>query len=252
MPFLVDSEPRPGADLMRRDAERFATQEADPARPAAMLLYRWDRPTLSFGYAQDPEREFDMAAVRRARMPWVRRPTGGRAILHANEWTYSVVGAIGDVRFGGTARAAFDAVTAVVRQALCELGIPVDPPGAARTAFRSSPVTRTACFASTWGHEITCHGRKLAGSAQRRGRRAFLQQGTILVGPGHAGLAEWTRLGGADRRALAESIRSATLTVAHFLGSGAEFSRFATCLHRAWSESIRPDPRSLDREVAET
>lgn len=237
---------------MARDEARFHEQERAPSEPATLCLYRWERPTLSFGYAQDPETEFDLEALGRAGVPWVRRPTGGRAILHADEWTYSVIGGLDDARLGGPLRRTYAAVTSVVRQALEDLGVQPDPPSSRPPRGRGG-AARTACFASAWGHEITVRGRKLVGSAQRRGRNAFLQQGTILVGPGHEELAAFARATAAERRVLRESLLASTVTVSSLVEGTAEFARFAACLAAAWRAGPPAQaPPSLDREGVET
>ncbi|MBM51661.1 MAG: hypothetical protein CL485_01415, partial [Acidobacteria bacterium] len=66
----------------------------DPFGGWTLRLYRWDRPTISLGYAQPHEQGIDAVVARRLGIPVVRRPTGGRAVLHADELTYALAGPV--------------------------------------------------------------------------------------------------------------------------------------------------------------
>lgn len=229
MAFQIDATPRSGEFLMRRDAERLALQEARPRTPASLLLYRWARPTLSLGHGQILARDFDPQAIERDGVPVVRRPTGGRAILHADEWTMSLVAALDDPRFGGSLRETLARVGGLVRAALGEIGVETDDPRPPRPAG-SDPRLSAACFASAWGFEVLRNGRKLAGSAQRRLRRSFLHQGTILVGGGHEALVNWLRRPPGEREALAATLLASTTSVRAILGREPSFEAFGAAL----------------------
>lgn len=233
MSFHVDDRPLEGEFLMRRDAARLARQDAEPGTACSLTLYRWARPTLSLGYEQALEPDFDPAALAQLGIPVVRRPTGGRAILHADEWTWSVVGDLADPLLGGSLRRSFGAVSALVRMALADLGVAVDAPGDGPGQRDASPL-RAACFAAAWGHEIRWRGRKLAGGAQRRTRRSFLQQGTLLAGPGHLRLVDAMRLTPAERDAQQRALAASTVTLAEILGPGPDFRAFSRHLEAAW------------------
>src|SRR5262249_61625557 len=88
------------------DAARLEALESDPSLGPSLYLYRWAAPTISLGYAQREERVLDRDAVRHASVPVVRRPTGGRAILHVEEWTYGVAVPLEHPRLGGGGRGA--------------------------------------------------------------------------------------------------------------------------------------------------
>lgn len=240
--FHCDPEPLAGEFLMRRDRERLLALEADPGRGPSLFLYRWREPTVTLGYAQIAERVLDLEAVARAGVPVARRPTGGRAILHADDWTYSAVVPLDDPRFGGGLAASVSRLAAVVAAALAAVGVDCVPAGraAARTARAARAAARTpladepACFALAVGHELTVAGRKLAGSAQRRLTRALLQQGTILAGPGYERLADLLPGEGEPRAAARARLLAATVTVRELTGGRARFEDFARALGHAW------------------
>jgi lipoate-protein ligase A len=218
---------------MERDAERLDALEEDPSLGPSLFLYRWARPTISLGYAQREERVLDPHAVAAAGMPVVRRPTGGRAILHVDEWTYGVAVPLDHPRLGGGLRESLDALSAVVAQALAKVGVDVDskPPAS------PSGAAAEACFDRALGHELSVRGRKLAGAAQRRLSRALLTQGTILAGPGQERLADFLAGDAAAKRRGREKLLAGTVTV-HEVSPRAEFEAFAGALLRAWQEAL--------------
>src|SRR5262249_16906676 len=111
--FHVDELPGQGRFLMERDAARLEALESNPLLGPSLYLYRWAAPTISLGYAQREDRVLDRDAVRAAGIPVVRRPTGGRAILHVEEWTYGVTVPLDHPRLGGGLRESLGALSSV-------------------------------------------------------------------------------------------------------------------------------------------
>ena len=170
---LIVDRPAPGAWNMAADAALWETAQTPGAAPA-LRLYQWDRPTLSLGYAQDAARGLDLDYLAREEIPLVRRPTGGRAVLHHRELTYAVVVPASSSRFGSLTHV-YGFVREALARALVSLGASVDDViehGAGRGAV---------CFTSRARHEIGLNGRKVVGSAQRRAKGAVLQHGSIVL-----------------------------------------------------------------------
>jgi len=139
-----------------------------------LRLYRWERPTLSLG-RNEPAAAYPLDAIRKKGMDVVRRPTGGRAVLHDGELTYAVVAPLG--AWGGP-RAAYQAINEALAAALRSLGAPVQlaPEASGPLAPDAGP-----CFQVPAAGEVVAAGRKLAGSAQARIGSALLQHGSILL-----------------------------------------------------------------------
>ena len=162
---------------------------------AVLRIYRWSCPTVSFGRNEPARARYNSAAGRHAGMAFVRRPTGGRAVLHDQELTYSVVvplktreklggGLRGGLRGGFRApglRATYELINRGLVEALCSLGVP-----ATMAEVRGSPAALESgpCFDEPAPGEVTVAGRKLVGSAQARLEGAILQHGSLLIGPG--------------------------------------------------------------------
>jgi len=235
-----DDTSRPGSEWMARDAVRFARAESGAEVPhASFTWYAWDRPTLTVGTLQDAARDLDLAACARDGIPVVRRPTGGRAVLHADEWTYGAIVPLDHPELGGnlaeSCRALVGLVCAALESAYGVAAAPADGRAAGRAAIAATAGS-AACFARAYGHEAVVGGRKLMGSAQRRGRRVLLQQGSLLVGPGHERLARYLRGAGPElERALAEG----TVTLGALCGGRPDPAPFRTAFARVWEESAR-------------
>jgi lipoate-protein ligase A len=154
--------------------------------PSTFLrFYRWKQPTLSLGFSQKATRIVDFEFCRSRGIQIVRRPTGGKAVLHDQELTYAVVSndseyfPIQDI--SGTYRLIAEALSS----GLNLMGIQTAMAGSP-TRHLSTPHDHTfppfACFALANHHEILWKNRKLIGSAQRRTKQGFLQHGSILIG----------------------------------------------------------------------
>ena len=166
--------------------------------PSVLRLYRWDPPAITLGHNQDPGRELDLPQVRSAGIDVVPRLTGGRAVLHWEELTYSVICREGCGRLGASPGEAYREIGRALVAGLRAFGAPVDlHRREAGQGGRSAPeAPKPPCFASTSKWEVTFRGRKLVGSAQRRIRGAILQHGSILTGPRHLLLGGFLRAAG--------------------------------------------------------
>jgi len=176
---LIDSGPGPGPWNLALDEAIFQSVRTG-ASPPTLRLYRWSAPALSIGYSQDRDRDVDVDACRARGIEVIRRITGGRAVLHDAEVTYSVAVPAGLPGFGTGLDEAYRMVAAGLIAGLRLLGLRAAAPSS-RPRDPSRPHRHAACFAATARHEIAVEGRKLIGSAQRREGGAFLQHGSILL-----------------------------------------------------------------------
>ena len=171
---LIDSGPCPAAYNMALD-EAIATEVRRERVPPTLRFYGWEIPSVSLGSFQKIS-DVDLRYCADNNIPVVRRPTGGRAILHGDELTYSFSAASGGL-FPGGLLDTYRQLSLALRSALCLLGADITM----KTERESGKVlTRSPlCFKSTSYGELSFHGRKLIGSAQRRWKDGFLQQGSI-------------------------------------------------------------------------
>jgi len=150
--------------------------------PPTLRLYGWNRPTLSLGYLQNVTLQVNTELCQTLNIPIVKRPTGGRAILHNDELTYSVIAPTSHPSFFGGLRQTFEVISTALLKSLSQLEIhEVCLKRDGRYGDKRLEVKSPACFASFNLFEIAVKNRKLIGSAQRRTKNAFLQHGSILI-----------------------------------------------------------------------
>jgi lipoate-protein ligase A len=144
--------------------------------PPTLRLYGWDRPSVSIGHFQKIS-EIDTGRCHEKGYNVVRRLTGGRAILHDSELTYSFSAPVGSPPFKGNLLENYRIISDALITALGNLNIGAQISFARkRTALTRNP----SCFRALSFGEITVDGKKIIGSAQKRYSNGFLQQGSIL------------------------------------------------------------------------
>jgi lipoyl(octanoyl) transferase len=148
--------------------------------PPTLRFYRWAPPCLSLGYFQAFD-VVDRDGCRALGFDIVRRPTGGRAILHDRELTYSVVLTASRLGHDDGVLPSYYRLSLALQEGLRRLGVraTLAPQSAATGSRAHGPV----CFDRPSAHEILLDGRKLVGSAQVRRGGALLQHGSILIEP---------------------------------------------------------------------
>src|SRR3990170_8469668 len=143
--------------------------------PSPLRFYAWDPPCISIGYFQKPDERLNGCIVRRI--------TGGRAVYHGNDLSYSVVSGTDNSLFPKNISGTYSAIAIALTAGLRHFGINPDP--VEEKHVRKDSTTRyhktLLCFNTAIRHEITVNGKKLIGSAQRRWPDVFLQHGSILV-----------------------------------------------------------------------
>ncbi len=171
--LIVDAEPRSGAMNMAVDEALLLGVVA--GGPLTLRFYRWSEPTVSVGYFQRDTPELEPGG-RFAGLAWVRRLSGGGAIIHHHELTYSVCVPSAHPLASQPGHLYMEMHLAIAR-ALAEMGLQAEPRGA------GDPANRTfLCFSRGDPRDLVIGGNKVVGSAQRRRQGAILQHGSILLG----------------------------------------------------------------------
>ena len=212
--------------------------------PPTLRLYAWEPPCLSLGRAQ-PLADVDREAVQAAGFDLVRRPTGGRAILHVDELTYSVVAPQREPRVTGGIVESYRRLSAGLVHGLERLGI------AGLVADRRAPPSLTGrggtgvCFEVPSDYEITAGGRKLVGSAQMRAQSVVLQHGAV---PLHGDIARICPL--LTSRPDPTRVRARATTVEEALGRPVTWDEAAEALAAGFAEALnlRLEPGTLTTE----
>jgi lipoyl(octanoyl) transferase len=145
-----------------------------------LRFYQWIRPTLSLGFSQKAERVVDLHYCKVHGIDVVRRPTGGKAVLHHRELTYSVISNDSVVFPIGDISKTYRRIADALQRGLGILGIATTLAQGCGRSTAMGPLA-AACFAISNHFEVLWQNRKLVGSAQRRTKTAFLQHGSILI-----------------------------------------------------------------------
>jgi len=174
---LINSGFQTGAMNMALD-EALLHAVANGTSSPVLRFYRWQPATVTLGYAQSASTDIDLDVCHQAGLDVVRRSTGGRAVLHDNEVTYSVIAPSVSGLFGNSVLNSYRVISEILQRALQQLGLSAKlVPGRPRGGQLNA--TKAVCFSTPSQYELVIDDRKVAGSAQKRHGQAFLQHGSI-------------------------------------------------------------------------
>jgi len=232
--LLADYEPRTGAWNMALDEaimEAVATGDAPPT----LRFYQWAPPALSLGKRQ-PLEGVDLAHCAADGVDVVRRATGGWAILHTDEFTYSVACRGDDPRVAGPILDAYRTLSQGLIAGLALLGVgatmrPARPEGTHNLS--------AACFEVPSAYEVTVGERKLIGSAQARVGQRILQHGSLPLRGEIARVVNYLTFPDEHARAtLAERLRGHAITLGEALGREVAFAEVATAMAQGFGAAL--------------
>ncbi len=170
---LLDTGCRDGFTNMALD-EAILTAVSNGLAPPTLRFYGWSSPTLTLGYFQETRKEIDLTACQRLGVQVVRRLTGGRAVLHHREVTYSIIAPMAHPDMRGSVLECYLRLSQGLLAGYRNLGVKAKlataPPGKTGSA---------ACFDTPSWYELTAQGKKIAGSAQTRRMGCILQHGSL-------------------------------------------------------------------------
>lgn len=207
-------------------------------------FYAWDPPALSLGYGQGRE-EIAEESCRKKNIEIVKRPTGGRAVLHIDEFTYSL---LAETCAGNTEIYAM--AHEIIREALLSLGVKAefcrtDPDMRKRYGLGES----ASCFTASARYELQVNGRKLVGSAQRRSDKVILQHGSLLLSGRHKMIRDL--LDCRNEKVLArvtDDLDRKTVSVHELTGSIPDYARVKEAMITALSKNLETEIQLLDEK----
>jgi len=249
---FLDTGWGPGRFNMALD-EAIARSVSEGRSPPTLRVYAWKPYAISLGYHQKAD-IIDQGKCRQRGIHVVRRPTGGRAVLHAQELTYAVIIPSHHPLYRSNVIQSYHLLVQALVQALRYLGVEVDLASTEHnphTPYNLSP----ACFTSFARYEILWHGRKLVGSAQKRLPGGLLQHGSILMGPYHQRLVELLRLPSGPENRFKAEMTQRTTHLAEILGEEVPWNRVAQALKAGFEQSfgikfVNQEPTPFERELA--
>jgi len=186
---IIDSGPGPAGWNMALD-EALLIMAANGLCPPTLRFFSWETPSLSIGSFQKAEL-LNLRLIKEKSVPLVRRPTGGRAVLHDRELTYSVTCQIPSPFFPPDLMGSYKKIGSCFLRGLKSVSVEADLLPVSKNPDRKPSQEsgrNPLCFSSPSWYEVLVGGKKLIGSAQRRIRGSFLQQGSLLMELDLAGL----------------------------------------------------------------
>ena len=195
---IINDSPHSAAFNMAADLHLLATCEN--GRAVLVRIYTWENPSITLGIAEKPDGTLDMAALEKHGTEWIRRPTGGRSVLHDHDVTYSCIFSSGIPGTGATLMETYRIISGCLIAGLKYAGINCSSHNSSYGGPLKSGV-KLPCFLSPNRHEIMVNGKKLVGSAQKRTAHAVLQHGSIPLSPAFRGLPDFLLIDEKEREA---------------------------------------------------
>jgi lipoate-protein ligase A len=230
--LIVDGE-ADGATNMAVDEAILAAVVEGTSLPT-LRLYGWSPPCVTLGRSQ-PLADADLARCRAGRIDIVRRPSGGQAILHTDELTYSVALCQTDPRAEGGVLESYRRLSKGLLAGLHRLGAET-----AQAVEKKLPLGEPTpvCFEVPSNYEITSGGRKLVGSAQWRSRGGVLQHGSLPLRGDLMRIVELLVFSDDERQVRRQSLRARAVTLEEVLGRAVPFFEVAQALAEGLGEAL--------------
>ncbi len=203
----------------------------DPARELPVLrIYGWKPRAFSIGYSQNPEVELDLDKCRTARIDFARRITGGGAIFHKNELTYSIVCSKEDLELSTFSKEAYRVLCSFIVKTYQNLGL-----------FAEYSLQETLrqgrnwfCFTEREKYDIIVNGKKIGGNAQRRKKDRIFQHGSIPI---RSDLKQALSL----LRNCPKVDKSKITSLSEVLGQDISYSRLKSLLIESFKQTFKVD-----------
>jgi lipoate-protein ligase A len=216
--------------------EALLESVSNHAEPSTLRLYDWQPYTLSLGQAQ-PAGDIDLNALQARGWDLVRRPTGGRAILHADELTYSVTAPIENPILRGNVIESYRRISNGLVESLRLVGLCADskPKKAEEAHLSKDPV----CFQFPSDYEITYMDKKVVGSAQARKKGGILQHGSIPLHGDISRIIEvWNYPEEKEKGLARDNLIERATTIEDSLGMHVSWSDMATAMKKGFEEKL--------------
>ena len=193
-------------------------------------VYRWDPYCISLGYHQKID-EIDRTECEKRGYELVRRETGGRAVFHSEELTYSMIIPKNSRFYSDSILEVYNKISTVLVKALIASGVKnaaLEKGKAPDFKELYKDKLSSICFSSTSTYEVVIGGKKLVGSAQKRLKDSVLQHGSILVGDKHLELIDMLSIDDRLKERFRQITKSKTASVSEFIGLSDHDSFYST------------------------
>lgn len=174
--FVFD---QPHSAAFNMAADQFLLQSCQKQDCVTVRFYRWQPAAITIGYMQQASEQLNLALLKREGISWIRRPTGGRAVLHQEDLTYSCIFPRETPAMGSTVAQSYALIMRCLSAGLAAIGLDCSAQGSVSSLIAAPRSVKLPCFLAPNRDEIMVAGRKLIGSAQKRTRLGTLQHGSL-------------------------------------------------------------------------
>jgi lipoate-protein ligase A len=218
---------------------------------AVLRLYQWNPYCISLGANQSFD-DIDLSKTRYHQIDVVKRPTGGKAILHSQELTYSVIYPIDAT---SSAKNIYNEINLALQKGLVnfdsrlsEVDLEHDQPNLKE--FYKSEIS-AICFAVSAKSELNYNGKKLVGSAQRKLGNVILQHGSILCGDYHKRIIDYLNVANEKRIEMLNEISSTTIDLKSALNIEIDYAKLSTSILNGFKEHFNSDFEEIEQSSLE-
>ena len=248
--IIIDEKPKSPAENMATD-EAIMMGIKDGFSIPTIRFYDWSPPTASIGYHQTAAKEIDFSKLQKKGFGFVRRPTGGRLVLHKNEVTYAVIAPI-EERLGGELQNSYKEISLALKEGLHCMGI-------SDIEFEKGELTsmhqrehNNPCFGSSSRYELNYHKKKLIGSAQVRRNNVLLQHGSILLQQDQSEVAQiLPDLTEKQKETLTKYLQRKTIAINQILKSHCDFFEASKFLEEGFKKAWKEDEFASSSKLSE-
>lgn len=219
---------------------------------AVLRLYRWNPYCISLGANQSLE-DIDLTKTRYHKIDVVKRPTGGRAILHSQELTYSV---IYPIDASSSAKNIYNEINLALSKGLINFDtrlneIDLEHSQPDFKEFYKSQIS-SICFAVSAKSELNFNGKKLVGSAQRKLGNVILQHGSILCGTYHKKIVDYLNVTDDKRNGMLNEISSTTIDLKSVLNTDIDYAKLNVSILNGFEEHFSSKFEEIDHVYLES
>lgn len=234
---------------MAADLMLLAACEEPSCNIVFLRTYGWNPPAVSLGCMQQADTNLDLDKLKSDGVQWVKRPTGGRAIFHANDITYSCAFPTTLSEMGSSISSSYERIAECLKKSLHILNIDCETEDVTPTRDSLKPDVKLPCFLSANKNELLVNGKKLVGSAQKRTSRAVLQHGSIPISTTYRTLPDYLKISPVQQEQQTASLLQKSISLAEILPD-IDFRKATTALHEGFVQTLTPDTVTIQAWTA--
>ncbi len=209
--IIIDS-PKSAAFNMSADLYLYSKSKQSDT-DVNLRIYRWKQPTLTLGYMQKRDSICDNKTLQKDNVTIIRRATGGRTVLHWDDITYSFIFSTKIDFLGSSINTTYDIISKALSRSLNELEIKCEKHSSRQSVIDARSDIKNPCFLSPNRNEIMIDGKKLIGSAQKRGANSVLQHGSIPLNKSFRKVVDYLSISSAHKSIILEELNKKAISL---------------------------------------